>query len=79
MGLAPAGREFTSAGATGKAQCAQAKGTPMRMRIRWTTRIAMAVGVLTLVAGVAFGGPAGASTGRAAGTAAAAGSVTAAR
>jgi hypothetical protein len=51
----------------------------MRMRIRWTTRIAMAVGVLTLIAGVAFGGPAGASTGRAAGPAAAAGSVTAAR
>jgi hypothetical protein len=26
------------------------------MRIRWTTRIAMAVGVLTLIAGVATGG-----------------------
>jgi hypothetical protein len=38
----------------------------MRMRIRWTTRIAMAVGVLTLIAGVAVGGPAGASTARAA-------------
>ena len=33
----------------------------MRMRIRWTTRIAMAVGVLTLIAGVAAGGPAGAA------------------
>jgi hypothetical protein len=26
------------------------------MRIRWTTRIAMAVGVITLIAGVAIGG-----------------------
>jgi hypothetical protein len=26
------------------------------MRIRWTTRIAMAVGVITLIAGVAAGG-----------------------
>jgi hypothetical protein len=26
------------------------------MRIRWTTRIAMAVGVITLIAGVATGG-----------------------
>lgn len=51
----------------------------MRMRIRWTTRIAMAVGVLTLIAGVAVGGPAGASTARTASSAAAAGSVTAAR
>ena len=33
----------------------------MRMRIRWTTRIAMAVGVLTLIAGVAAGGPASAA------------------
>ena len=49
----------------------------MRMRIRWTTRIAMAVGVLTLIAGVATGGPAGAAPARAAGTAA--GHVTAAR
>jgi hypothetical protein len=32
------------------------------MRIRWTTRIAMAVGVITLIAGVAAGGgPAGAA------------------
>jgi len=38
----------------------------MRMRIRWTTRIAMAVGVLTLIAGVAAGGPAVASTARSA-------------
>jgi hypothetical protein len=28
----------------------------MRMRIRWTTRIAMAVGMITLIAGVAAGG-----------------------
>jgi hypothetical protein len=26
------------------------------MRIRWTTRIAMAVGVITMVAGIAVGG-----------------------
>jgi hypothetical protein len=26
------------------------------MRIRWTTRIAMAVGVITMVAGIAAGG-----------------------
>jgi hypothetical protein len=26
------------------------------MRIRWTTRIAMAVGVITLIAGIATGG-----------------------
>jgi hypothetical protein len=26
------------------------------MRIRWTTRIAMAVGVITLIAGIAAGG-----------------------
>jgi hypothetical protein len=51
----------------------------MRMRIRWTTRIAVAVGVLTLIAGVAVGGPASASTARAAGLAAAAGHATAAR
>jgi hypothetical protein len=32
------------------------------MRIRWTTRIAMAVGVLTLIAGIVAGaGPASAS------------------
>jgi hypothetical protein len=32
------------------------------MRIRWTTRIAMAVGVITLIAGiVAGGGPASAA------------------
>jgi hypothetical protein len=32
------------------------------MRIRWTTRIAMAVGVITLIVGVATGGgPAGAA------------------
>jgi hypothetical protein len=32
------------------------------MRIRWTTRIAMAVGVITLIAGVATGaGPASAA------------------
>jgi hypothetical protein len=32
------------------------------MRIRWTTRIAMAVGVITLIAGIAAaGGPAGAA------------------
>jgi hypothetical protein len=55
------------------------RGTRMRMRIRWTTRIAMAVGVLTLIAGVTVGGPAGASAARAASSAAAAGSVTAAR
>jgi hypothetical protein len=31
------------------------------MRIRWTTRIAMAVGLITLIAGIAAGtGPAGA-------------------
>jgi hypothetical protein len=51
----------------------------MRMRIRWTTGIAMAVGVLTLIAGIAVGGPAGASGARAAGAAAVAGQVTAAR
>ena len=51
----------------------------MRMRIRWTTRIAMAVGVLTLIAGVAAGGPAGTSAARAAGTATAAGHVATAR
>lgn len=28
------------------------------MRIRWTTRIAAAVGVITMLAGVAIGGPA---------------------
>jgi hypothetical protein len=34
------------------------------MRIRWTTRIAMAVGVITLIAGIATGaGPASASSG----------------
>jgi hypothetical protein len=26
------------------------------MRIRWTTRIAMAVGVITMIAGIAVGG-----------------------
>ena len=51
----------------------------MRMRIRWTTRIAMAVGVLTLIAGVAVGGQAGASTVRPASAVAVAGHVTAAR
>jgi hypothetical protein len=51
----------------------------MRMRIRWTTRIAVAVGVLTLIAGVAVGGPASASTARGAGTTAAAGHATAVR
>jgi hypothetical protein len=51
----------------------------MRMRIRWTTRIAMAVGVLTLIAGIAAGGPAGASTGGPAGAAAVAGHVTTGR
>jgi hypothetical protein len=49
------------------------------MRIRWTTRIAMAVGVLTLIAGVTVGGPASASAAGGAGAAAAAGHVTAAR
>jgi hypothetical protein len=50
------------------------------MRIRWTTRIAMAVGVLTLIAGVAAGQPATASTaGAASAAAAASSSVTAAR
>ena len=49
----------------------------MRMRIRWTTRIAMAVGVLTLIAGIAAGGPASASTAQ--GASAAAGHVTTAR
>ena len=39
----------------------------------------MAVGVLTLIAGVAVGGPASATPARAAGTTAAAGHVTAAR
>jgi hypothetical protein len=48
----------------------------MRMRIRWTTRIAMAVGVLTLIAGIAAGGPGGAAAG---GTATAAVHATAAR
>jgi hypothetical protein len=38
---------------------ARAKGT--RMRIRWTTRIAMAVGVITLIAGIAASGPASAA------------------
>jgi len=34
------------------------------MRIRWTTRIAMAVGVLTMLAGIAVGGgPASAAQG----------------
>jgi hypothetical protein len=51
----------------------------MRMRIRWTTRIAMAVGVLTLVAGIAVGGPASASTAQGASAAAAVGHVTTAR
>jgi hypothetical protein len=41
------------------ARYARAKGT--RMRIRWTTRIAMAVGVITLIAGIAAGGPASAA------------------
>jgi len=50
----------------------------MRMRIRWTTRIAMAVGVLTLIAGVAAGGPGSASAARV-GTATAAVHVTGAR
>jgi hypothetical protein len=49
------------------------------MRIRWTTRIAMAVGVLTLVAGVAVGGPASAATARPAGAPAAVGLLTAPR
>ena len=49
------------------------------MRIRWTTRIAMAVGMLTLIVGVAVGGPASASTARGAGATAAAVHVTAAR
>jgi hypothetical protein len=31
------------------------------MRIRWTTRIAMAVGVITMIAGIAAGGPASAA------------------
>ena len=48
----------------------------MRMRIRWTTRIAMAVGVLTLIAGVAAGGPASAATARPASAPAAIGHVT---
>jgi hypothetical protein len=40
------------------------------MRIRWTTRIAMAVGVLTLIAGIVAGaGPARAGTAGAATTA----------
>ncbi len=51
----------------------------MRMRIRWTTRIAMAVGVLTLIAGIAVGGPASASTAQGGSAAAAAGHVTAGR
>jgi hypothetical protein len=46
------------------------------MRIRWTTRIAMAVGVLTLIAGIAAGQPATASTAGSASAAAAASSVT---
>ncbi len=45
------------------------------MRIRWTTRIAMAVGVLTLIAGVAAGGQASAATARPGNGAAAAGYV----
>lgn len=50
------------------------------MRIRWTTRIAMGVGVLTLIAGiVAGGGPAGAATTRPASASVSAGAVTAAR
>jgi hypothetical protein len=49
------------------------------MRIRWTTRIAMTVGLITLVAGIIAGaGPAIAATARAA-TAAPAGQVTAPR
>jgi hypothetical protein len=32
------------------------------MRIRWTTRIATAAGLLTLIAGIATGGPAHAAT-----------------
>lgn len=48
------------------------------MRIRWTTRIAMAVGVLTLIAGVAVGGgPTSAATTRP--TSAAVSAVTGAR
>ncbi len=39
----------------------------------------MAVGMLTLIAGIAVGGPASASAARAAGSAAAAGNVTATR
>ena len=31
------------------------------MRIRWTTRIAMAVGVITLIAGIVAGGAANAA------------------
>jgi hypothetical protein len=31
------------------------------MRIRWTTRIAMAVGVITMLAGIAVGGSASAA------------------
>lgn len=34
------------------------------MRIRWTTRIATAVGIITLVAGIAAGGTAHAATAR---------------
>lgn len=51
----------------------------MRMRIRWTTGIAMAVGVLTLIAGIAVGGPASASGARAAGATVVAGQATATR
>ncbi|HEX3712216.1 MAG TPA: hypothetical protein VHV09_05445 [Trebonia sp.] len=50
------------------------------MRIRWTTRIAMAVGVLTLIAGIAAGaGPASASAGQRAAATATAGHVAGAR
>lgn len=35
------------------------------MRIRWTTRIAVAIGVITMLAGIAVGGgPASAAQGR---------------
>jgi hypothetical protein len=38
------------------------------MRIRWTTRIAMAVGVLTLIAGIAAGSGAAAAAPAASGS-----------
>jgi hypothetical protein len=49
-------RSLRPTGKTRRGDAAEAKGNAMR--IRWTTRIATAVGIITLIAGIAAGGPA---------------------